>query len=406
MSINTQLFQGQHIRLGQINYEKDPAIESGWTHNSKYLHSLGPQIGRPLSAAGIKKRYEAIEKEMDESKNLFYFTIRSQEDDRLLGFARLFWIEWSNGSGGIQIAIGNPDERDQPYAREALQLVLNYAFRELNLYRLSALASEDDPLGIDLLKSAGFVEEVRRRQAIRRNGSTLDLLLMGLLNSESREPGVESLEDNQAKVTTTQRATHRSPISKNLSALTTEDLFSGQQTRLTAEDPEIMAKAFARWNLDSEYLRLLDSDPPRLWSEKQFKDWFEKELEKNDPNDFFFMIRPLDDEQPIGFTGLFDLHWNHGDALVAIALGDRTYWGNGYGTDAMRILLRYAFIELNLRRVTLIVFDYNPRARRSYEKCGFVHEGTVRGVLQREGRRWDWHFMGILRQEWEQTAQR
>jgi RimJ/RimL family protein N-acetyltransferase len=402
MTISTQLYQGKHVRLGQINYENDPAVESVWTHNSKYLHSLGQQIGRPLSAARIKKRYEAIEKEMDESRNLFYFTIRSQEDDRLLGFVRLFWIEWTNGTGGIQIAIGNPGERNQAYAREALQLVLRYAFRELNLYRLSAFASEDDPAGIALLKSAGFIEEVRRRQAIRRNGQICDLLLMGLLSEEwsgeIRTSQVASREHPQNMGITSQQP--------SLSSLNTENLLIGQQTRLTDEDPEIIDKAFARWNLDSEYLRLLDSDPPRLWSEKQFKDWFEKDLEKNDPNDFFFMIRPLDGEQPIGFTAIFDLHWNHGDALVAIALGDRKYWGNGFGTDAMQILLQYAFSEMNLRRVTLIVFDYNPRARRSYEKCGFVHEGTVRGVIQREGRRWDWHYMGILQQEWDQIAQR
>ena len=184
MTINTQLYQGQHIRLGQIDYEKDPAIESGWTHNSKYLHSLGTEIARPLSPAQIKKRYEAIEKEMDERKNLFSFTIRSQEDDHLLGFARLFWIEWTNGTGGIQIALGNSAERDQPYAREALQLVLQYAFQELNLHRLSAFAMEDDPAGLELLQSVGFIEEVRRRQAIQRSGHICDLLLMGLLREE------------------------------------------------------------------------------------------------------------------------------------------------------------------------------------------------------------------------------
>ncbi len=182
----------------------------------------------------------------------------------------------------------------------------------------------------------------------------------------------------------------------------TDNLFTGKQIRLTAEDPETLAKAFAHWSLDSEYLRLLDSDPPRLWSEKQYKDWLEKDLEKDPYNDHFFAIRTLEGEQPIGFTGLFDLHWNHGDALVAIALGEREYWGNGYGTDAMNTLLGYAFTELNLRRVTLIVFDYNPRAIRSYEKCGYVHEGTVRSVILREGRRWDWHYMGLLREEWEQ----
>ena len=184
----------------------------------------------------------------------------------------------------------------------------------------------------------------------------------------------------------------------------TTNLFTGKQIRLTAENPDVMAKAFASWNLDSEYHRLLDSDPAHLWSQKQFKDWFEKDLEKDNPNEFFFMIRPLDGEQPIGFTGLMDIHWNHGDAMAAIALGARENWGQGYGTDAMRTLLRYAFTELNLRRVTLIVFEYNPRAIRAYEKCGFVKEGIVRGVIQREGRRWDWHIMGILKEEFKMDA--
>lgn len=186
MTINTQLYQGQHVRLGAIDFEKDPEIESRWTHDTQYLHSLGMQLARPLSPAQIKKRYETIEKEIDKSKNTFYFTIRNQEDDLLLGFVRLFWIEWTNATGGIQIAIGNPKERDRAYVTEALQLVLRFAFQELNLYRLSAFAAEDDPAGIELLKKAGFIEEVRRRKTIQRNAQTCDLLLMGLLSEEWR----------------------------------------------------------------------------------------------------------------------------------------------------------------------------------------------------------------------------
>lgn len=184
MSIGTQLYQGEHVRLGPIDYEKDPAVESKWTHNSKYWHSLGLELPRPLSAAKVKKRYEAIEKEIDKSKNAFYFTIRNLEGGTLLGFARLFWIESSNATAWIHIGIGNPDERDQPYASEALQLMLRFAFRELNLYRLSALAAEDDPAGIELLQNAGFDIEVRRRKSIQRNGQICDQLLMGLLQKE------------------------------------------------------------------------------------------------------------------------------------------------------------------------------------------------------------------------------
>ena len=85
---------------------------------------------------------------------------------------------------------------------------------------------------------------------------------------------------------------------------------------------------------------------------------------------------------------------------MAIALGERSYWGKGFGTDAMQIMLRYAFCELNLRSVGLIVFEYNPRAIRSYEKIGFVHEGRIRGAILREGKRWDFLYMGLLREEW------
>jgi RimJ/RimL family protein N-acetyltransferase len=177
-------------------------------------------------------------------------------------------------------------------------------------------------------------------------------------------------------------------------------LLYGELVHLTAENPDVIAAGFFRWNQDIEWFRLLDTDPPRLPSEKKLKDWFEKDLEKDATHEMFFTIRTLESDEVIGFIGLFELSLQHGDTLVAIALGERKFWGKGYGTDTMRVLLRYAFNELNLRRVGLIVFEYNPRAIRSYEKVGFVHEGRFRGAIQRDGRRWDFLFMGILREEW------
>ena len=178
------------------------------------------------------------------------------------------------------------------------------------------------------------------------------------------------------------------------------DLLHGELVHLTAENPEVMAGNFTRWNQDTELGRFLDSDPARLLSEKKWKEWLEKDLEKGQTDEVFFAIRALESDTLIGFTGLFNLYKHHGDTLVAIALGDRNYWGNGFGTDAMRVMLRYAFAELNLRRVGLIVFEYNPRAIRSYEKVGFIPEGRVRGAMLREGKRWDFLYMGILREEW------
>jgi len=180
----------------------------------------------------------------------------------------------------------------------------------------------------------------------------------------------------------------------------TGQLFRGSLVRLAAEEPENIARALVRWTLDSEYFRMLDSAPQLMWSEKKYKEWLEKDVEKDPAQNLFFGLRTLADDQLIGFMALFDESWAHGDALVSIAIGEREYWSKGYGTDAMRVMLAYAFGELNLRRLTLIVFEHNPRAIRAYEKVGFVLEGRVRGAMQREGRRWDWLYMGILREEW------
>lgn len=85
---------------------------------------------------------------------------------------------------------------------------------------------------------------------------------------------------------------------------------------------------------------------------------------------------------------------------MGLGIGERDFWGKGYGTDLMKLILRYAFLEVNLRRVTLTVFEYNPRAIRAYEKAGFRHEGRIRGGLYRDGKRYDELFMGVLREEW------
>lgn len=181
------------------------------------------------------------------------------------------------------------------------------------------------------------------------------------------------------------------------------DLFTGKLVRLTMEDPQSLAEHFSRWGRDSEFSRLLDSEMARLHTVKATKEFIEKELAKETPEGFWFVIRTLEGDRVIGDIGLGEILWNHGDTFVGIGIGEREFWGKGYGTDAMRIILRYAFTELNLHRVSLDVFEYNPRAIHSYEKAGFVVEGRARQYLNREGRRWDLIYMGILRSEWEKT---
>src|SRR6266498_4309737 len=179
-----------------------------------------------------------------------------------------------------------------------------------------------------------------------------------------------------------------------------KDIFTGELVHLGAVDPEEMSKALSHWNRDSEYTRLLNMTVRPLNSAKAIQKWLEKEIEEMSPTDFFFSIRTLDEDKFIGGLGLNVISWASREAFIGIFIGAREYWGKGCGTDAMSIMLRYAFTELNLWRVSLGVFDYNPRAIRSYEKVGFRHEGRMRQYLNHEGKRWDILFMGILREEW------
>jgi len=178
-----------------------------------------------------------------------------------------------------------------------------------------------------------------------------------------------------------------------------ENLFKGKLVRLAGIDPEEVSKSFAQWNRDSEYMRLLDTDPPRLHSSKAIKDWMEKELE-NAKDMSWFAIRALEDDRLLGDITLSVINWGSREAFVGIGIGERDSWGKGYGTDAMDLILRYGFVELNLQRISLTVFEFNQRALRTYEKAGFRLEGRQRQIMQREGRRWDILYMGILREEW------
>ena len=179
-----------------------------------------------------------------------------------------------------------------------------------------------------------------------------------------------------------------------------KDIFRGEFVRITAEEPEALAKVEVRWQADSEFHRLAGAEPAMMESEKKLKERFEKQNEDGfNPRRYPFFIRTLNDDKNIGFFGL-SVNPIHGEAWFWIAIGEREYWGKGYGTDVINLCLRYAFIELNVHRVSLGVHEYNPRALRAYEKAGFQLEGRTRKDVFREGRHTDSLWMGILRDEW------
>jgi RimJ/RimL family protein N-acetyltransferase len=187
MDISAPLFDGTLIRLGSIDHETDPEIEARWTHDPAFMRMMYKDPMRPLSVFQVKKRYEELEKKIDEKNNLYHFAIRARDDNRLLGFCQLKNIFWPNGLADVQIGIGSADDQRKGYGTEALRMLMRYAFSEINLYRLTARVPEYNLPAIAFFGKAGFTEEVRRRQALARDGRRWDALIFGLLVDEWKE---------------------------------------------------------------------------------------------------------------------------------------------------------------------------------------------------------------------------
>jgi RimJ/RimL family protein N-acetyltransferase len=174
--------------------------------------------------------------------------------------------------------------------------------------------------------------------------------------------------------------------------------YSGKLIRLTPVNLEKDSESNAIWQQNSEYLRLMDSIVAFPFTAKQIKEWYEKGYSDR----YEFTIRQLDDEKPLGFVELGGINWSARNAWAGIGIGEKGNWGKGIGTEAMQLMLKFAFNELNLRRISLGVFEYNLRAIRSYEKIGFIVEGRQKEIVFRDGKRSDMIVMGIFRDEWEE----
>jgi RimJ/RimL family protein N-acetyltransferase len=113
-----------------------------------------------------------------------------------------------------------------------------------------------------------------------------------------------------------------------------------------------------------------------------------------------FSVCPLDDQRAIGNVSLRNLDRENGSAEMAVVMTDHAYIGRGYGTDAVNCIVDFGFGELRLERIYLQVFDYNARAKRSYEKSGFKTDATLRRARFHRGQHHDVDVMSILRDEW------
>ncbi|MEV6912358.1 GNAT family protein [Amycolatopsis sp. NPDC051071] len=179
-------------------------------------------------------------------------------------------------------------------------------------------------------------------------------------------------------------------------------------TEALRRQPELTGEKVVLAQLDDSYFEsawtaLREPETTRLtgthtvFTEDQIHRWLASRPGLDDRADYAILRK--EDRVYLGDVVLSDFDGDNRSAAFRIALTGPDVFGKGYGTEATKLILDFAFDVVGVHRVSLEVFDFNPRARRVYEKCGFVREG-----LQREALWWDgeWHdviTMAILKND-------
>ena len=149
------------------------------------------------------------------------------------------------------------------------------------------------------------------------------------------------------------------------------------------------------------HLAILSGGPMTLEAEQRFYDG-----RADKPNDILFAVYELATDRTIGSTGIHDVDHRHGRATFGIMIGARDCWNRGYGTEATRLTIDYAFEVLGLHNVLLTVYGYNKRAIRAYEKAGFKVIGRRRDARRIGAQRYDEIYMDVVASEWTSPVAR
>jgi RimJ/RimL family protein N-acetyltransferase len=147
-----------------------------------------------------------------------------------------------------------------------------------------------------------------------------------------------------------------------------------------------------KWLKNPEINKFLSSDFSDLDSEKEER-WF-REMSLS-VNDFVFAIETRQEKKYIGNCGLHKINWDEKKADFGIAIGDKNYWGKGYGRDAIGAAIKFAFKKLGLEKIALSVYEYNKRAIKSYTKCGFKKKEILKKDHLYNNIYWDTIIMEI-----------
>ena len=159
-----------------------------------------------------------------------------------------------------------------------------------------------------------------------------------------------------------------------------------------------------QWCLDTEvtkHLNMPEKYPP--FTREETSNWIQLCIDRK--NGYEQRAIVTGEGKHIGWIDLKNIDQLNGHAELGIAIGDKRYWGKGYGVGAMKAMLEWGFTNLELNKIWLRVEVDNDKAIKSYKQSGFVEEGILREDRYREGRYVDRLRMSLLRREYQNSNQ-
>jgi RimJ/RimL family protein N-acetyltransferase len=160
-------------------------------------------------------------------------------------------------------------------------------------------------------------------------------------------------------------------------------MIAGEHVILRAFERDDAERCY-RWMNDPNIVRTLKSRYPIAFQNEI--EWLERAMKVSvSDSERHFAIERKEDRAHIGNASIHDIDWVSRTAAFGLFVGEPSAWNRGFGTDAIRTLVRFAFEEMNLRKLNIDVFDYNDRAKHVLEAQGFVQEGRLRQQFYREG---------------------
>lgn len=175
---------------------------------------------------------------------------------------------------------------------------------------------------------------------------------------------------------------------------------TSQRLVLRSHTPENLERLH-RWKNDREILELsADSTEPS--PEEKTRRTLERWMKESE-DILHLAIHRRDTEEFIGFLHLALIEPEHRRCKIGLVIGEKHYWGQGYGTEAVRCAVDHGFSELGLNRISAEVYATNPRSVRMLERAGFRREGVLRESLLKGGAFVDEYPYALLRREWEEA---